>query len=189
MSRYVQIRPDALQWVVEHHQLTITERWLLTQLVLHARWDDGIYRGTQSELAQLVGLSRRNLPPRLNVLEEKRLIETYWPRGHSGGVRVLLYLDLVRLSRGPQATQHPLRKRQLGPLWEHLGRTPKATQHRKQKDAASLVAEETSWSERCTVMSLATARGTATASPTGQGTQGGTGPRVLRWAVPEEPFD
>lgn len=158
-ARYVQVRPDVFRELADRHELTLTERWVLVMLTMHADYEDGIWKGTQGELSKLVGVSRRNLPARLDVLEDKDLIETYWPQGHSGGVWVLRYLDLVRLSSGPKAMQHPLRKGRLGPLWQQLGRTPKAMQRRKRRDATSLMDQQTPRSQSRRVRSVEAAKG------------------------------
>jgi len=152
-SRYVQVRPDVFQKLVERHGFTIAERWVLLMLLMHADYTTGIYKGTQADLGKLIGLDRRNLRSKLARLEEADIVDTYWPLGHEGAVRVKQYLDLVRLSAA-QGTNHPLRKGRLGDLREVILRTSLGTNRPNTGDESSLATPRKSTSESRRVRSV-----------------------------------
>jgi hypothetical protein len=109
-ERFVGVRPERLRALMDAHGLEPMERLILTGLVLEVDHRTGTWKGTQEDLGPLLGLSARNLRPRLRQLEDRGLIECRWVRGYPGSVTVLDYLEVVHLSPS-QRTEHPLQGR------------------------------------------------------------------------------
>lgn len=112
-ERFVGVRTSRFRALVERHRLGPTEAWILTALVYECDHRTGVWAGTQADLAEVVGLYRKNVASRLKPLEDAGLIECYFPRGHTGRVTVLVYCEVVHLPPSQEAN-HPLYKGQLG---------------------------------------------------------------------------
>lgn len=87
--------------------LDLADYGLLVKLVRYVDSRTRRYHCTQAELAEWVGLDRKNLRKRLQRLEGLGLVKVDFPRGHKGTVDVLCY-DAVVTS--PQGAIRPIRK-------------------------------------------------------------------------------
>lgn len=134
--RFVGIIPLAVGQLVDDHRLTVHERHVLITLLLAADHSTGDLRCTMTELGELIGIDRRNLRTHLGRLTALRLIETYFPRGHEGAVRVLCYLDLVHLPPS-QRTKHPMHTGRLLTLRQAVSRRSHGTKRPTTRDETS----------------------------------------------------
>lgn len=85
----------ALEALPGFDDLGAIEELLLTFLLRHAVWDEGLYRATLAELGERFKMRPDTVAMKLDALQATGYLSYDFPRGHRGTILLDIYTDVM----------------------------------------------------------------------------------------------